>query len=399
MAILFDIEINQIKIGVRHRQDFGDLQALADSIEEIGLLQPIGITDDYQLVFGERRLRAFQLLNQEKIPAWIIDIESIVEGEYHENEIRKDFNRSERVAIGETIEKQLGERRGRPNIKEIQENFPELKGHQTRDIVAQKSGFGNGKTYQQAKKVINQGTPALIAAMDRDDLSISTAAIIADTPRIVQQEILSLPEQDQSEAISTLKALPSEERKTLSSHQAIHQSKSNEWYTPKPYLDAVHELMGGVDLDPASNDRANLIVRATRYYTIETNGFDKDWPGRVFLNPPYGKDNGESNQEAWSARLIDQYRSAITTQAVMLVNAVPDRGWFAPLFDFPICFVDHRIKFINEYGVICTQPTHANAFVYLGTNIAKFTEIFSRFGTVVARIKNTIDGQIAIDLG
>ena len=45
-------------------------------------------------------------------PARIVDLRSIVEGEFHENEIRKDFTASERVAIGETIERELGNRQG-----------------------------------------------------------------------------------------------------------------------------------------------------------------------------------------------------------------------------------------------------------------------------------------------
>jgi hypothetical protein len=36
----------------------GDLTTLADSIRREGLLQPIGVTDRLELVFGERRLLA-----------------------------------------------------------------------------------------------------------------------------------------------------------------------------------------------------------------------------------------------------------------------------------------------------------------------------------------------------
>ena len=36
--------IEEIKRGVRHRKDYGDLDALARSIDEKGLLQPIAIT-------------------------------------------------------------------------------------------------------------------------------------------------------------------------------------------------------------------------------------------------------------------------------------------------------------------------------------------------------------------
>jgi hypothetical protein len=35
---------------------------------------------------------------------------------------------------------------------ELQENFPEIKGKQTRDLAAEKAGFGNARTYEQAKR-------------------------------------------------------------------------------------------------------------------------------------------------------------------------------------------------------------------------------------------------------
>lgn len=63
-----------------------------------------------------------------------------------ENEFRKDFTPSERVAIGEAMEKELQGRNHRPQ-KESQENFPDLSPQgQTRDLVAKATGFGNGKT-------------------------------------------------------------------------------------------------------------------------------------------------------------------------------------------------------------------------------------------------------------
>ncbi len=63
------IPISDIIIGPRHRKDMGDLQVLADSIEDQGLLQAIGITEDRELVFGKRRLEAAKKLN---IPVWYI---------------------------------------------------------------------------------------------------------------------------------------------------------------------------------------------------------------------------------------------------------------------------------------------------------------------------------------
>lgn len=170
-----------------------------------------------------------------------------------------------------------------------------------------------------------------------------------------------------------------------STHQRLHSSQSNEWYTPQPYIDAVHTVMGGIDVDPASCARANQVVQATTYYTLAENGFSKDWPGRVFLNPPYGFDEkGQSNAARWSRRLIYQYQAGVTLQAILLVNAVPGNDWFGPLWDYPICFTDHRIRFYNPDGV-SNQPTHSNAFVYLGEQVDQFDTVFSQFGVVAIR--------------
>jgi DNA modification methylase/ParB-like chromosome segregation protein Spo0J len=56
------LSVSEIIIGDRVRKDFGDLDELANSIREVGLIQPIVLTRDYRLVAGERRLRAMQKL-------------------------------------------------------------------------------------------------------------------------------------------------------------------------------------------------------------------------------------------------------------------------------------------------------------------------------------------------
>src|SRR5690606_11041743 len=91
-----EIEISEIKIGDRFRKELGDITKLANSIQRQGLLQPIGVTEGNELVFGERRLRAFEYLGWSRIPVRRVSVTSIVEGEHDENEIRKDFTPSER---------------------------------------------------------------------------------------------------------------------------------------------------------------------------------------------------------------------------------------------------------------------------------------------------------------
>jgi hypothetical protein len=64
------VAISSITIGDRHRRDMGDLRALANSIAEVGLLQPIGMSPSGELVFGARRLRACRdILGWTEIPS------------------------------------------------------------------------------------------------------------------------------------------------------------------------------------------------------------------------------------------------------------------------------------------------------------------------------------------
>lgn len=97
--------------------------------------------------------------------------------ERDENEIRKPFTTSERVAIAEALRKQISERRGRPSkdkpASDIPENIPELKpGTDTRDAVAALAGFGNSKTMEQASAVVKSGSAKLVAAMDAGEVSV-----------------------------------------------------------------------------------------------------------------------------------------------------------------------------------------------------------------------------------
>ena len=224
--MLKELKITDIKVGHRHRKDMGDLKSLADSIRQEGFLQPIGVTEKLELVFGERRLRAHKdILKKKTILARIVDVPSIINGEYAENEIRKDFTPSERVAIAKAIEKQVGKRQGQRTDK-LRGKIPEVApGKRTREIAAEKAGFGNDKTYRQAAKVVHDGTLKLIQAMDDGKVSISAASILADAEEDEQEAVLELDEKAILQAAREIRARQAETR-------AVHQDSK----TVKPQI-------------------------------------------------------------------------------------------------------------------------------------------------------------------
>ena len=188
-------------------------------------------------------------------------------------------------------------------------------------------------------------------------------------------------------------------RPPMAAHQQINQSTNNEWYTPGVYIDAARTVMGHIDLDPASCAYANETVRATRYYSQIDDGLRQPWYGRVWMNPPYGREEGEhdSNQARWTRRIIDEYLAGNVAEAIVLVNAVPGNRWFAPLKNYPICFPDVRIRFYNE-TTRAGQPTHSNAIVYLGPNVALFVHVFSQFGRVMVPVTAVSSAEYRIDI-
>lgn len=162
----------------------------------------------------------------------------------------------------------------------------------------------------------------------------------------------------------------------------IVASTENEWYTPAKYIEAAREVLGGIDLDPASSDRANQTVKAARFYIAADDGLDQPWSGRVWLNPPYGRLAGE-----FTGRLVREYTAGEVEAAILLVNAYcTDTDWFQPLSDYRLCFTDHRIDFDSAGREKNTTSTHGSVFVYLGPENEAFQKRFSEFGAVVGRI-------------
>lgn len=100
------LKVADIKVKDRFRTEKGDVESLAESIKEKGLIQPITVNEGMRLLAGERRLLAHKLLGMETIDAVIrkgTDIVDAFEIELIENVARKDMTWAETCALQKRI--------------------------------------------------------------------------------------------------------------------------------------------------------------------------------------------------------------------------------------------------------------------------------------------------------
>ena len=164
--------------------------------------------------------------------------------------------------------------------------------------------------------------------------------------------------------------------------QIIADSTGDEWWTPIQYIESVRKVIGSIDLDPASCDRANQVVKAKKIYTEEDNGLNHEWHGKVFMNPPYSKNKD------FAEHLLQEYESGNVDEAIILVGAhAIETQWFRNYWDYVLCFTGHRIRFNTPDGPAIAGNIAGSVFVYLALadKQARFAKEFEQHGYVVKR--------------
>lgn len=180
--------------------------------------------------------------------------------------------------------------------------------------------------------------------------------------------------------------------KLLLDHQLINQDSGNqEMYTPPYIIEAVRKVLGTIDLDPASCEKANETVKATNYFSLESEKqlgirtLDIQWnfwnqpdPVTAFMNHPYGR----IENKLWTQKLIHEYNVGNVSQAICLVFAATSEAWFQPLLDYPICFIAGRVKHLDANGKVLGSSTKGSCLVYLGQNLGMFYSVMRDLGKV-----------------
>lgn len=136
-------------------------------------------------------------------------------------------------------------------------------------------------------------------------------------------------------------------------HESIGQS--DEWYTPKYVFDALGLWF---DTDVASPG-ANIVPYIPAVIHITENSLDKNWFGRVWMNPPFG---GQGAYQDWAEKFIEHGRG------VALCPSRTGTKWFVNFVSKAdgVLFWSPRIKYYNPSKPNASSPGFASVLVAKG---------------------------------
>jgi phage N-6-adenine-methyltransferase len=166
-----------------------------------------------------------------------------------------------------------------------------------------------------------------------------------------------------------------------------YNSGEDEWYTPEEYVILARKTMGSINLDPASSDEANKIIKADNYFTAEKNGLKQKWFGNVWLNPPYS----QPLMSQFAETTVDKFKNKEFKQACILTNNATETNWCQQFLDVAlvVCLIKSRVKFIASDSVFKSKgfkfatPLQGQIIFYLGEYKDKFAENFKEKGVIL----------------
>ena len=237
---------------------------------------------------------------------------------------------------------------------------------ETRDEIAKAAGVSHD-TIAKVEKIEESAPSPVVQASRKGDISVNAAYQVTKMLQEEQEEIASRIQSGENAKYVVLEV--------QKRPHVANNSGNNEWYTPYEYIEAARKAMGSIDTDPASNDIANKIVKAEKYYTIETNGLEHDWTGNVWMNPPYSSD--------LISKFVEKLKEqrANYNQAIILVNNATETQWFYEIVKIAsaVCFPKSRVKFYMPDGKT-GAPLQGQAVLYVGDNYEKFISAFGGIG-------------------
>ena len=226
---------------------------------------------------------------------------------------------------------------------------------------------------------------------------VSEPAIIPSTLRNIRQaHLMPDGEYEKAKTEHRERGQPITRKALINRRHHVTQNTGHmEWYTPKHIIEAAREVMGGIDMDPASTYEANeKIVKATYIRTIEDDALSQNttwmpdepygsYEGRIWLNPPYR----QPHIRKFAERLLAEIEMGYVVQAIWLSNNATETSWGQMLLSnaVSVCFPAQRIKFLDRNFQPANTPTQGQMIVGLGPELdtGKFNSIFGELGEVL----------------
>lgn len=239
------------------------------------------------------------------------------------------------------------------------------------------STTSKGKTYHQLRQWNNDKSKYVKTLKREETEQIKNA--IARGQEIERLDIqITQIRLELEKMISTARSLGFTIKNPLGDRNA-----TPEWYTPPNFIEMTRNCLGGIDLDPASNDYAQSWIKANVFYTKEQDGLKQPWFGRVWCNPPYGSPKVRLFARTFLEYAIECYQNKTICSGILLLNRTGAK-WYKKCVSqvSAICEVEKRIAFIDERGVKQNSPRYYNDFLYLGKDTGKFKSIFRTVGDV-----------------
>jgi phage N-6-adenine-methyltransferase len=151
-------------------------------------------------------------------------------------------------------------------------------------------------------------------------------------------------------------------------------NKQDEWYTPLDILDRAIEVLGVINVDPATSEIAQELVQADTWYTEKENGLNFPWEGTVWCNPPYSA----VLIKKFTAKFAEEYELGNITEGIILTNSGTDTLWNQNLAPYVQAYTLGRISFMQPDGSTKSKGGRGQVFTYVGNNPKKFIEVFTK---------------------
>jgi len=337
-------------------------EALASDIKRHGVRDSVVIDGDGNILDGHNRysidpsapVRVISGLSEDEKRAFVI----------RANMTRRNLSPTQKTELRrkmQAIAKQLRESDPKKWTQKAVADVLGVAQQTVADWFTTNTGAGNGCTIDARVKLTPDEKQAAVDRVLAGETQEQVAADFGVTQQAVGKHVVQAEIQSRTPA-------------------AAANTGNPEWMTPLEYIGMARDVMGSIDTDPATSERANQSIIAHQFHTESDSGLGYEWRGNVWLNPPYSAGLvGE-----FIEHLIGEIEAGRVKQAIVLVNNATDTHWFRNLIQYAhiLCFKTGRIAFVDTNGNQRAGAAQGQVFLYFGSRRAVFAKIFGEIGWV-----------------